>query len=173
MLMRKLALIACFTSASLAAAVAGAAPASQPTTQPDPQWVDALVAQLGDDDAKVRAKASNELAALGDGVEAQLKSAQARLADPQIQTALDTLLFNIQHARESGPTLVTMKQAAAPLADVLDSLAKQGSIEFGSDVDSLVANAPRETIDVDFQRTPLWQALLDVCGRSGLAFRSI
>jgi hypothetical protein len=173
MLMRKLALIACFTSASLAAALAGAAPASQPTTQPEPQRVDTLVAQLGDDDAKVRAKASDELSAMGDGVEAQLKSAQARVADPQIQTALDTLLFNIQHARESGPTLVTIKQPAAPLADVLDGLAKQGSIEFGSDVNSLLANSPRDTIDVDFQRTPLWQALLDVCGRSGLAFRSI
>ena len=171
--MRRLALIVCYVWAWHVGALAGAAPASQPTTQPDPQRVDALVAQLGDDDAKVRARASDELTALGDGVEAQLRSAQARVTDPQIQTALDTILFNIQHARESGPTLVTMKRAAAPLADVLDGLAKQGSIEFGSDVNSLVADSAQEAIDVDFQRTPLWQALLDVCGRSGLAFRSI
>ena len=171
--MRKLAWIACFTSASLATALAGAAPASQPTTQPDEQHVEALVAQLGDEDAKVRARASDELTALGDGIESQLKSAQARVTDPQIQTALDTLLFNIQHARDTGPTLVTMKQAGAPLADVLDGLAMQGGIEFGSDVTALIANSPRETIDVEFQRTPLWQALLDVCRRSGLAFRSI
>ena len=55
--MRGLALVVCFVSAWPLAAPAGAAPASQPTTQPDPRRVDALVAQLGDDDAKARARA--------------------------------------------------------------------------------------------------------------------
>ena len=166
-------------SAMVAALVvsAGAGPATQPgtqpTTQPDLQRVDALVAQLGDDEPKVRARANEALNRLGDGVEAHLKSARASTSDPQIQTALDSLLFNIDHARTNGPTLITMKQRAAPLAEVLDGLAMQGGIEFGSGVESLIADSSRETIDVDFQRTPLWQALLDVCGRSGLAFRAI
>ncbi|MDQ3439598.1 MAG: hypothetical protein M3478_04535 [Planctomycetota bacterium] len=158
--------------ASLLACAADAATSTQPvTTQPDQQRVDVLVAQLGDEDAKVRARASDELAALAEGVEGQLKAAQARVKDAQIRSALDTLLFNIQHARENGPTLVTMKRDAAPLADVLDVLAKQGGIEFGADFPT--ADPARPPIDVDFQRVPLWQALLDVCGRSGLAFRSI
>ena len=165
-------LVACVDAAGAepaAAAPAAAAASSQPATQPDPQRVDALVAQLGDEDAKLRARASDELAAMAEGVEGQLKAVQGRVTDPQIRSALDTLLFNIQHARENGPSLVTMKRAAAPLGDVLDVLAKQGGIEFGADF----PHGERPPIDVDFQRAPLWQALLDVCGKSGLAFRSI
>src|SRR6185503_5185640 len=69
--------------------------AAGPATAPAPQDVDALIAQLGHDDFKIREEASTRLARIGKPAVASLKQALSS-SDPEVQSRAEMLIKRIE-----------------------------------------------------------------------------
>lgn len=156
------------TSLILFAAVDAADPA--PADEPK---IDALVARLSDADWKARDRAAEELTALGEKAEPSLRKRLAEAKDPEERSRIDGLLAAIERWRQEGPALVTMKHTGAKPNEVFEDLAKQAGVAFAAGTENLFDGASQQSVDVNLERVPLWQALLDVTGRCGLAFHAV
>jgi hypothetical protein len=154
-------------------AVATTAPATT-SASIDVARFNAAVARLSDDASALRSAARDEIAAMGDAAQPLLKALLARHdLDPETQAAAEALLDRIAVERERGPTLVTLKRTAAPAREVFDELARQANVKFAPGVENLLADPARGAIEVQYQRTPFWEALLDACAKSRMAFRGV
>src|SRR5438477_7552719 len=69
--------------------------AAGPTTAPAPREVDALIAQLGHDDFKLREDASSKLAKIGKPALAPLRQALSN-GDPEVQARAEMLIKRIE-----------------------------------------------------------------------------
>src|SRR5882672_12924879 len=66
-----------------------------PTTAPAPQEVDALIAQLGHDDFKIREDASGKLAKIGKPAIPSLRQA-TKNGDPEVQSRAEMIIKRIE-----------------------------------------------------------------------------
>ena len=146
--------------------------AAEPAPANNPE-VDALVEKLGDADWKARDRAAEELGALGEKAEPSLCKRLAEAKDPEERSRIEGLLASIERSRKEGPALVTIRRKAAKPKEVFDELAKQAGVGFAAGTDNVLDAAANQSLDVDFDRVPLWQALLELTGRSGLAFHAV
>ena len=134
---------------------------------------DALVRKLGDADWKAREKAADQLTRLGDQAESPLRKRLVEVKDPEERSRVEGLLGAIERSRQNGPSLVTLRKTAATPKEVFAEIANQTGVEFAPGTDNLVQGVSAQSIDVDFDHVPLWQALLDVSRTCGLSFHSI
>ena len=152
--------------------LAVSAEAADPAPSADPT-LDPLVEKLRDPDWKVRDRAAEELAALGEKAEPKLRKRLADAKDPDERSKIEGLLAALEQSRKSGPALVTIRKTGARPKELLDELAKQAGVEFAAGTENLLEGITRQAVDVDLERVPMWQALLDVSGRCGLAFHAV
>jgi hypothetical protein len=69
--------------------------AAAPTTAPSAREIDALIAQLGHDDFKIREEASNKLAKIGKPALSPLQQAM-KIGDPEVQSRAEMLIKRIE-----------------------------------------------------------------------------
>jgi hypothetical protein len=168
-------------------AVAGTAPSTAPATSPvsnvaleTEKRVRELVRQLSDDQWKKRNTAEKELIALGPDVEALLRDIARDATEPETSGRLKTVIAELASRRWTGPTLVTLRLKDAPPRQVFEEIFRQAGAEFTlHPLDLLEPNAaPRgfeipAVVSVDYDRTPFWAALKDVCNKSGMNARNV
>src|SRR5690349_69205 len=111
-------------SVAIAAFAQSTAPTTAPATAPAAD-IGNLVTALGDADWQTRAKAQDQLVALGTDIVPEVKAALERASDPEVKTALKSVLTRIAEEKRSGPTPVTLHFDNAPALSVLDALRQQ------------------------------------------------
>jgi hypothetical protein len=133
--------------------------------------IKSLIATLSDEDFRQRIKAQNELISIGGPAEPQLLERLKQNPDAETRTLIESILKSIAQARHYGPTLVTLQLNEASTQQAFAALAEQSRVSLAPGAETLLDTKQR--IDVDFNRTPMWEALLKLCAQSGVAFNSI
>src|SRR3989344_8329922 len=120
-----------------------------------------LIEQLGDDSFRQRQIAFMGLREMGMSALPYLTHATIS-EDPEIASAAQHLVRLIKFADMSEPTLVSLHGKAMPARTVFEELSRQAAtpVYFGDSFN----NAP---IDVEFEKTPYWEAFLHTCYLSG------
>jgi hypothetical protein len=114
----------------------------------------------------------DELAALGPLAEPELRARLKQKPDAETLTAIEALLQQITEAGGFAPTLITVHLKSVKSQDAAAAIAREGHIGFSAGSESLLADVAG-TIDLDLDRTPMWQAVLELCSRSNLAFSEV
>jgi hypothetical protein len=147
-------------------------PATPSAARPTTQRVRALVGALSGDDWKERQKARDELGAMGPLAEAELRARLKDKPDPETMMAIEALLQQIAEGARIAPTLITLQLRSVTPKEAAVAIAREGHIEFAAATDALLADAAGP-IDLDLDRTPMWQAVLDLCSKSHLALSEV
>jgi hypothetical protein len=151
----------------------GAAPlATRPAARPTTQQVQSIVDLLASDDWKVRQKAMEDLTALGPLAEGDLRARLKKNPDPGMASAIEALLGQIAEAGKISPTLITLQLKSASAKDAAAAIAREGHMAFVAGAESLLADLP-QPIDVNFDRTPMWQAVQELCAKTSMAFSEV
>jgi len=153
----------------LAVAIAmpiGAAAIADPpveTTQPAVD-IEALVAQLNDPDPAKAASAREKLVTLGEAAQPALERFT------KSRTAAESVLATIEMNRVAAPTLITLKLNDASVEDVMAAFSKQtGYLLRPYNRAIWNGRANKQTVSVDYQNTPFWDALIDFCQKAQLS----
>lgn len=143
--------------------------ATQPSTRPS---VSDLVSQLSSLDWRERRRAGEALSALGPAAEGELRTlADAGHLSGEARASVERLLRDFQEKRRVGATLVTLQGHAVPAAHAIENILAQAKLGLAPGAKALVQDA--RPIDVDLDHVPVWDALIDLCERCGVAFYSI
>jgi hypothetical protein len=176
-----------FALAAAPVAAPFAAPSTAPSTsaagQVSPETekrVRELVRQLSDDQWRKRNTAEKELVGLGPDVESLLRELAREVSEPEASARLKVVIAELAGRRWTGPTLVTLRLKDAPPRQVFEELFRQAGAEFSvHPVELLDPIAPPRGFDVpavvsvDYDRTPFWAALKDVCNKTGMNARNV
>jgi hypothetical protein len=142
-------------------------PMKRVTTAPAAFDVDALIKQLGSDDAGERDSAQKQLVAMGQSVVPALKKAADSSDDPEIQSRAAAALAQMKDADSNGVSFITLHLKDAAPADALSVVAAQAHTHFGGPGTGAPAFAQGQTVTVDADHKPFWDVLADICTQTG------
>jgi hypothetical protein len=150
------------------ALVLWASPAAAQEPQPPEARVARLVKELGARDFSTRSSAHEQLSKLGAEGRAQLEKALAD-KDPEVRLRAQRLLEQLKLDEIWAPIRVTLRAADQKASDVLVKLAAQtGNHVHVGDPYGTFADA---NLDVDYADLGYWEAVDDVCRRTGNRLR--
>jgi hypothetical protein len=137
--------------------------------------VAALIAQLADDDFRVRDRASAELGALAEEGQAEMKAALKRNnLEPSARSALEGILAKSAARKLTGPTLVTVAPPGATALEAIEAALTRGSLKL------MPASAEALRKKPDDRRTaspgkpePMWDAVLRLARDAGMTVESV
>ena len=145
---------------------AAAARADEPAAPPAADAaVEQLVAQLGDNDYRVRDEASRELKAAGARALPALRKALAH-PDAEIRRRANDLVPAIETAVLLAPKRVTFKTEGKPAKAAFDELIRQTGYQIEYNL-----NDPNHPYSFDFQDVPFWEAVEQVSRATGLVLQ--
>lgn len=131
---------------------------------PDAVRIARLITRLGNDAYTQREAAGAELAALGGAVRSELEAA-TRHDDPEVRLRAKELLRRLREDDLWQPAKVSFSGRQVAAGEVLATLSRQSGnrLLIGDEY-----GAFRErTVDADFAEAAFWQAVDDLCRRSG------
>jgi len=136
--------------------------------EPEPRLA-SLVKQLGAETPRERELAGEELLAAGTSARGLLQKA-ARHSDPEIRLRAETLLGQLRVRALWSPSLVSYQSTRDSATPILASLTLQSGNHLTRNLGA--AAKGEEPLAVDFARVSYWQAVDQVCARSGLLLRA-
>jgi hypothetical protein len=143
--------------------------ATQPATRPS---VNDLVSQLSSPNWRERRRAGEALAAIGPAAEGELRTlADAGHLSGEARASVERLLRDFQEKRRVGATLVTLHAHTVPSAQAIENILAQAKLGLAPQAKSMLQDA--KPIDIDVEKVPVWDAMIDLCGRCGMAFYSV
>lgn len=154
------------------AAVPSTAPTTAPSTRPAVDLtarVAALIPKLASGNWKDRDAAEAALVALGPDAAPAVNDALGGDVKPEVRSRLQGVLTEYDRLREYGPTLVTLSLKDADAKAVFDALFKAAKAEYSVYPENALQNAGK--LSVDYDRTPFWEAMTDVCKKTGMNVR--
>ena len=131
-------------------------PATQPAAPKSTKSFDELVADLSNDDWKLRQQAADALADLDASNLPKLKKLAESTADPDIRNAIVAAIRRVEQTAAASPTLITLEMKDAPALDVLNALGAQLSYPIASDSDDWLKNIK---VTVDAKDQPFWAVM--------------
>ena len=155
--MRKILVLAIGTSIALTALVAGENPAPRPVA---PNF-DALVEQLGDDDADKREIALHLLEKHGLASLPALRKA-VNHPDVEIRRRVVDLIPALELAAVLAPKRVNLKLDKKTLREVFDEVTRQTDLKIES-----WSNNPQQTYSFDLRDVTFWEAVDRICRETG------
>jgi hypothetical protein len=141
-----------------------------PTTAPSDE-IDALIAQLGDDDWQRRQAAEDRLVIMGRRAEPQLERATAEADDPEVQMRAEAAILQIQENARIGPSIITIRGRDLPLREVFHQLSEQAGTQlevFPPDLLEQHRNT-RVTLEIDHLR--FWEAMQQITEKTGFSLQ--
>ncbi len=132
--------------------------------------VQSLVRQLDASRLTERDSAERELESLGTDVLPLLPAIDDRTSAEAAQrlTRVRQILMRAQAMAAAEPTHITLHGQDMPLAEVLEEFAKQTKNPIVDHRAAFGQQADERLVDVDFEKTPFWQALDNVLDQAGL-----
>ncbi len=149
-------------------------PATRPTTAPanlDAQ-VAALVPRLDGGTWKERDAAEAALVALGPDAEAALRKAVDSSTRPEVRLRVEGILAQLESQRRTGPSLVTLHVKGVPMKSAFEEVFRQCNADLAVYPPNLLDQGG-STVTVDFDRTPFWAAMKELCEKTGLNVRHV
>lgn len=153
-------------------------PATSPPEAAQPvanDKVAALIAQLSDDDFRVRDRASAELAALGEDAEAAMKLALKRPdLSPSARSGLEGILAKSAARRLTGPTLVSVGPPGATALDAIEAALTRGNLKLTpAAAEALRKNSDGRRSAGPGKPEPMWDAVLRLARDAGMTIESV
>jgi hypothetical protein len=137
--------------------------AAPPTTAPALPKVNALIQQLGSDDAGDRDTAQKQLVDLGDKIIPQLKKAADDSDDPEIRSRAAAALAQMKDLDSNGVSLITVHLKDVPVDDATSAIGQQAHATFQEFGNLGVRGAANATVTLDADRKPFWDVMTDLC----------
>lgn len=141
----------------------GQTPTTQAPTPVEKAEIQAAVERLGSDDFRVRERAGELLAKVGDRALPLLKAALQTSDDPEVTRRLQVLTKQFEIDRLTKPRRVTVSAKNRPVKEVLAELATQTGYKIR--VENVTERMP---ITFECQEMPILEAVDQVCERAGV-----
>ncbi len=122
----------------------------------------AFIEKLGVADYREREQAQRELLALGKLARPVMKRAVTTTDNPEIERRLEVMIAKLERDELILPRVVTFK-GTKPIGALLKTIASQT----GYTIDG-GPNDEKQTLAVNWDKTPFWQAMDEVCDAAGL-----
>ena len=145
-----------------------AAQAQAPQTIEPADPVARLLADLRDDDWRVRQRAQDELIALGPDVRARVAESLQAADTEDLRTRLLAALRQIDEVRYTGPSIVSLRLHDVHPRDALLELARQSSTDIRTALPTLWETRSFPNVSIDADRKPFWNVFRDICEQAGL-----
>ncbi len=155
-------------------APSAAVPGAKPESAAD-EKVAALIAQLANDDFRIRDRASDELADLGDDAEAPMKGALRRTdLQPSARTAIEGILAKAATRKLIGPTLVSPAPPNATAAEAVETALARGSLKLThASAEALRKQSSGPRTAGPGKPEPMWDAVLRHARNAGMTIESV
>lgn len=140
------------------------------STRIDPQQVEQAAAKLSAEQWRDRRDAVEWLIAAGPSAELQLRRLVDRTKNPEARMRAQEVLDRIRELRRVEPALITLSLDQVDVRTAFERIADIEGAELPTDPPDLLARCKGE-ITAKYQGQTYWQAILDLCGRSGLELR--
>jgi hypothetical protein len=127
------------------------------------QRVELLVKRLGHPDWRTRDKAQDELAAMGEAVEADVIDRLRVSLDSQTNLGLQGVLAQLAAQRRLGPTLVSVDFKDATPQDTFAELSKQSHIPIQPLCENLWRQREWPTVTLKMKDRPFWEVMRAAC----------
>lgn len=131
----------------------------------DEDRVRRLVARLGSADYREREAAGKQLAREPDRALPALRQALRTLDDPEAARRLEVLIRKLHTERLAAPKRVTFAGDKVPVKDLLAEITRQTGYKL---TPAGLGESEKARLSVAWSDTPFWQAVDDVCHRTGL-----
>lgn len=152
-----------------------AVPDSAPSTRP--AQFDALAAQLGSSNAKVRDAAQASIVKLGDAAIPAVEELAAKAEDAEVKARAEAILRQIAAASVTRPTLVTLNFKKAAASDVYAELFKQAKAKLEiwppELFDQQRGPLAIRPVTVNLKNVPFWTAMIELEKQTGLFFDDV
>ena len=132
-----------------------------------------MIRQLDDDDPAVRDAAVDRLVAKGEAARGAVADEAAHSDSPEVRARAAGVIARLDRAVADRPTTVTLHKANANPRDLFLALAKQGGtdVTFIPDVLWTPQFGQAVRVSVDFTDVPFWEAVDELCRKSGADVR--
>lgn len=140
------------------------------TANADPGQVERAAARLSADQWRDRRDAVAWLIDAGPSAELQLRRLVDRTRNPETHARAERVLRRIEQVRRVEPAVVTLSLDHVDIPAAYERLAEIEGAELPTDPADLFAHLSG-TVTADFNGQTYWQAMLDLCDRTGLELR--
>jgi hypothetical protein len=134
--------------------------------------LNALVEQLADADDKAQRKAHDELVSLLADAIPRLELLIRESKDPATQARAKSVIEDIRKHARLAPSVITLHATGGPIA-LLAEVFAQAKLPMGRHPVNFVDDGSIPPMTVDFDRTPFWKAVKEICQPSQLDVRRV
>ena len=152
------------TPASLIVLTLIALQPAQPTTAPA---IDALIAQLADDDWQQRQRAQDRLVLIGEKARGALERAAGESSDPEVRERAAAALASIAQNAQAGPSIITIQGDDIPLRDVIKQLSEQCGVALETYPPDALEQQRGTRVALDIDHLPFWDAMRQITEKTG------
>src|SRR4051812_4348701 len=141
-----------------------------PSTQPAAS-VEALIAQLGDQQWAIRQSAQDQLIAMGQPVIPRLRQVAKESSNDEVRQRAEAAIAEINEIVLTGPSLITMHAKDMPARDAFAELSRQAGANLQPMPPELWELKTWPKISVDLDREPFWNALRAIGAQANVELR--
>ncbi len=138
--------------------------------EPDTATIERCMAQMTQENWRLRRNAVHQLIEIGPPVEALLRDQLAKNPSPEFRLRANDVLRRVDPMRRIEPALISLDFANADATTALDRLARIEGAPLPADPPTLLDQIA-ERITAHFDHRPYWEIVLEICRQADLRLR--